>query len=611
MRKQVLGGLFALFCGLILGGLYILSSMSSITTKIDSLLLFQQVEHLRDTLTHEIQVTLTTLQRARDGALTSTESDLFDDIAVIDDLVSQCVSCHRNDERFDILVAQSEAYLTSLSRTRTLHANPIRVAEIREQAYERGSSLLETFSQLSEASSNRLNLRTVEVNDAIKQTRQVVAGLIIIGPFTLLIAVLVFLRRVNMSVATLVGAARQLGRGNLKYRINSPLKNEFLVVAEAFNSMAEAISEEKKNTASMQRLYQSLFESAQDAICILDTEPTRAGVIISANKAAGDLYGYTLEELKKMRCPDLSPEISHVHFSNRINRVLQGESIHEITTRQRKDGSTFTAEIVAGPMSIDNRNYVLTFTRDITEREQAKSELLRANQISVVGQMAVGLAHEIKNPLAGIKATIEVLAADLDLPKDDQNLLLQVNSEIVRMERLLKNLLRFARPPQPHLEATSLHQLIEHTIRNIEITVAKTTTKRIRFIKDLCVESPKIEIDPEQLQQVFLNLYLNAVDAIAGTGTVSTRSQLDTKNHQVIIDISDNGAGMLPSTQENLFKPFFTTKSKGTGLGLAICLRLIEQHKGKLLVKSEPDKGTTFTIILPTHHNLEGNEHHG
>ena len=611
MKKQILVGLTALFCGLILGGLYILSSTNSVTGKLETLMLFQQVEHLRDTLTHEIQVTLTTLQRAREGALTSTESDLFDDIATIDDAVSQCVGCHLDDPRFVDLNQQSNAYLSSLSRTRTLHANPSRVEAVRSQAYDQGVELLDTFNRLSEASSQRLAQRTHEANEEIKKTQQVVAGLVIIGPVSLLIAVLFFLRQVNLSVATLVTAARQLGRGNLDFRISRPLKNEFLEVAAAFNSMAAAISDEKKNSAAMQRLYQSLFESAKDAICIVSTDPSCPGKVISANKAATDLFGYSPEELQTMCCGELSTEDSGSQCLERINQVLRGEWVQSITDRCRKDGSIFTAEISAGPMTIDDVHYMLTFTRDITEREQAKQELLRANQMAVVGQMAVGLAHEIKNPLAGIKATIEVISSDLDLAKEDEELLLQISSEIIRMERLLKNLLRYARPPQPHLEITNLNRLIQYTLRNVEVTAAKTTTANIRFIKDLCPESPQIEIDSEQLQQVLLNLYLNAIEAISESGQVTTRCRVHTNHKQVIIEISDTGQGMSEKICNNLFKPFFTTKSKGTGLGLAICLRLIEQHHGNILVKSEPGKGTTFTIVLPTQQSTERNENYG
>ncbi len=414
----------------------------------------------------------------------------------------------------------------------------------------------------------------------------------------------------SFSVATLVTAARQLGRGNLDFRINQPLKNEFLEVATAFNSMAAAISEEKKSNVAMQRLYQSLFESAKDAICIMSTDPARPGAVISANKAAVDLFGYSLKELQNMCCGELCAENSSNQCIERISRILNGEWVERITDRRRKDGSTFKSEVLAGPMIIDDVNYMLTFTRDVTERELAKQELLRANQMSVVGQMAVGLAHEIKNPLAGIKATIEVLSSDLDLEDDDRELMLRLISEIDRMERLLKNLLRYARPPQPHPEVTNINRLLEYTLRNVEVTSAKTTTDKIHFIKDFSPQTLQLEIDPDQLQQVLLNLYLNAVEAISGPGKITTCSRLSSDGRQMFIDISDNGAGMSETVKNNLFKPFFTTRSKGTGLGLAICLRLIEQHRGTILVDSHPGKGSTFTIVLPAS-SAERIEHHG
>ena len=310
-----------------------------------------------------------------------------------------------------------------------------------------------------------------------------------------------------------------------------------------------------------------------------------------------------------MCCGELCAETSSSQCLDRINRILGGEWVERVAERRRKDGSIFKAEVSAGPMVIDNVNYMLTFTRDITEREQAKQELLRANQMSIVGQMAVGLAHEIKNPLAGIKATIEVLSSDLNLEDDDRELMVRLISEIDRMERLLKNLLRYARPPQPQPETTNINRLVEYTLRNVEVTSAKTSTDKIRFTKELSTQPLQIEIDPEQLQQVLLNLYLNAVEAIKGPGHIFTRTRLSHDDGNVFIDISDNGEGMTETARNNLFKPFFTTKSKGTGLGLAICLRLIEQHKGTILVDSQPGKGSTFTIVLPTYSKERATDH--
>ncbi len=610
MKKQILAGLVILFAVLLLGGFFILYCTNSVTKKLESLMLLQQVEHLSTTLTHEIQVSQSTLQLVIEGALTSNKTDLFDDISVIDSGIARCVDCHQADPHFLALADLGRDYLKSLRRTHTLSDDPAQMAEASELAYVKGVKLFNTLSWLTESATAQLTRRTSEANEEISQTRQVIAGLVIVGPIGLLLATMLFLRRVNFSVAALVAAARQLGRGNLDFRINQPLKNEFLEVATAFNSMAIAISNEKKNSAAAQRLYKALFESAKDAILIMSTEPTNPGKVISANKAAIDLFGYSFEELKDMCCGELCAEESDNSCRERINRILSGEWVERVTDRRRKDGSLFKAEVSAGPMVIDNINYMLTFTRDITEREQAKQELLRANQMSIVGQMAVGLAHEIKNPLAGIKATIEVLISDLNLEDDDRELMLRLISEIDRMERLLKNLLRYARPPQPHLEVTNINRLLEYTMRNVEVTSAKTTTDKIHFAKELSTKPIPIEIDPEQLQQVLLNLYLNAVEAIKGPGQITTRSRVSQDGSRLFIDISDTGEGMSETVRSNLFKPFFTTKSKGTGLGLAICLRMIEQHKGTILVDSQPGKGSTFTIVLPTH-SKQGIEDHG
>jgi len=220
------------------------------------------------------------------------------------------------------------------------------------------------------------------------------------------------------------------------------------------------------------------------------------------------------------------------------------------------------------------------------------------------------MAHEIKNPMAGIKVSMEVLSQDSPLPQEDKEVLLMVINEIDRITAMIKGLLSYARPPKPKLISLDINHFLEGTIKSARYSLrspkykAKSPDIQIEFVKDLGADLPNIFVDPGQLQQIFLNLILNSVDAIysssecQGVITIQTRQSSD---KTVKISIADNGKGIDSESLEYVFKPFFTTKSKGTGLGLAISKRLVEQHNGgNITVENNPGgKGTIFTLTFP------------
>jgi two-component system sensor histidine kinase AtoS len=194
--------------------------------------------------------------------------------------------------------------------------------------------------------------------------------------------------------------------------------------------------------------------------------------------------------------------------------------------------------------------------------------------------------------------SLDVLAADLELQEEDQEVFARVVNEVNRMEKLLKNFLNYARPPQPHFDLVDINRLLDSSLKNVELTISNKKDLSIHFERDLLTELPQIEADPSQLQQVLLNLLLNAIDTIEVSGTITAISRIEGSDC-VWIEISDTGKGMSEASLEKIFNPFFTTKSKGTGLGLSICKRLIEQHGGNIEVHSSLYSGTSFVITLP------------
>jgi two-component system sensor histidine kinase AtoS len=308
---------------------------------------------------------------------------------------------------------------------------------------------------------------------------------------------------------------------------------------------------------------------------------------------------------------DLDTPEAAVGSPERIRRMLNGEWIDAEISHRRRDATVFPVEISAGLLEFEGQNYILAFEKDITERKQAEEALQRTQQLVIVGKMAAGLAHEIKNPLAGIKYSIEVLATELELKQEHNEIFKRIIDEIERIESLLRNLLNYAVPPTPNFAPLDANRLIEAAVETAEFSLKSPSerlrsgkTKVIRFVRDLDDQLPQIVADSAKLQQVILNLLLNAVYAIEESGTISAKTAADGDDCIRII-VSDTGRGIDGQDIERIFSPFFTTKPKGTGLGLSICKRLIEQQNGTINVTRNPTGGLTFTIILPVEQDGE------
>ncbi len=227
-------------------------------------------------------------------------------------------------------------------------------------------------------------------------------------------------------------------------------------------------------------------------------------------------------------------------------------------------------------------------------------ELQRTEQLRVCGEMAAGLAHEIRNPLAGMKVSIEVLLSELKIEERDKEVLLKVIEQIRNIEMMMKNLLNYARPVAAQPVRFSVNKILEKTLYFIEKHPSFISgNPHKQLIRELDEALPEIVGDPQQLQQVFLNLLLNAADSVPEGGTINVKTLHDSQAKTVAIVLRDTGKGIPPELMEKIFQPFFTTKGKGTGLGLAVSKRIVEEHGGSITVSNNVSGGVTFSITLP------------
>lgn len=223
-----------------------------------------------------------------------------------------------------------------------------------------------------------------------------------------------------------------------------------------------------------------------------------------------------------------------------------------------------------------------------------RTQMSRAEHMATLGEMATGLAHEIRNPLAGIAGVIEIIGRDLPGSSPARAVVKDVRQEIARINRIVTDLLQTARPHPPKVRKSDLNTTVEHAVmlgrqqalsRGIEIALHKDPSL------------PEVEHDSDQLHQVLLNLLLNALQAIDVDGKVAVT--VERKGANAIIEVADNGRGIAPEHLPNIFRPFYTTKGDGTGLGLSLARRIVEDHQGRIDVTSALGKGTTFAVVLP------------
>jgi signal transduction histidine kinase len=225
--------------------------------------------------------------------------------------------------------------------------------------------------------------------------------------------------------------------------------------------------------------------------------------------------------------------------------------------------------------------------------EHQQEQLLRSDRLATVGEMAVGLAHELRNPLAGMAGALHVLEDQLDRDDDRHSLFADVQSQIVRMNNTLSDLLQHARPATPQRIAVDINDLVEQSLRFIPRDAVEVVRRYDRAL-------PSVWVDTTLIHQALLNMLVNAHQAMPHGGRLTVVTRLGARRElPVEVSIDDTGSGIEPEHLRRVFQPFFTTKAQGTGLGLAIAARIVEQHGGRISVESKIGAGSTFTVALP------------
>jgi PAS domain S-box-containing protein len=725
MKKKIFIALALVCLIFIAGGAYIVTTIENATSELDHLIKLHQVEILREHLLIQIKNVQSDLY-LMGTRYDKSPNEILANVNNLKKVSVTCLDCHHTGNvvhRLKNLNSGVEFYKGSVGKILTMKGNRSMLVQEGDTAFRTAQALAAQVNDMVHMASSKLSNETDASIKNITRSRNILYALVVT---TLLVAAgfcFFVIHEFTKPVQVILNATRQLQSGHLDYRIEG-LKDEFGEVATSFNEMSESLKRNLHAIQESENRYRTLFESAGDAIFIMELEGEKLGEIVDANPAAAEMHGYALDELIELNLiKDLDEPDAAEEAPERARRILNGEWIKDEINHRKKDGTIFPVEISAGLLQYMGHKYVLaidrniserkkmeniilqsklewedTFNtitdmitihdrgfniirankaadkilglpflgveqakcyryyhgtdsppqecpsckcydtgepasfekyephldmhleiramprfdndgqtiglihviRDITERKRVEEALQRTEQLKMVGEWAAELAHEIKNPLAGIKGSVQVLVDEPNISDDDKALILKAIDEIKRIELLIKSLLNFAKPPKLQLELTDLNDLIDKTIafslKHPALSVNSSTP--ISVLKNFDQNLPETMIDPMQLQQVFLNLMFNAIEAMPDGGSLAIKTSYDNTHNTIEIAIADTGKGIKQTLLDQIFQPFFTTKRKGSGLGLAITRRLVEQHGGAMFVESTPNKGTVFNISL-------------
>ncbi|HST11729.1 MAG TPA: ATP-binding protein [Terriglobales bacterium] len=285
-----------------------------------------------------------------------------------------------------------------------------------------------------------------------------------------------------------------------------------------------------------------------------------------------------------------------VELQEKIARVGEGDLEVSVNFAKRND------EIGDLGRNFNHMVQQLRESREEIERLH-RTQMSRAEHLATLGELATGLAHEIRNPLAGIAGVIEIVGRDLPSTSPARAVVKDIRLEVAHINRILTDLLQTARPHPPEVRASDLNTTVEHAVMLARQQVISKPIK-IELAKDPGL--PNVEHDSDQVHQVLLNLLLNSVQAIEGEGSV--RVVIAGKKDAALISVTDSGRGISPEHLPFIFRPFYTTKGNGTGLGLSLARRIIEDHRGRIEVQSEVGRGTEFLVVLPIRQPREQTE---
>lgn len=378
-----------------------------------------------------------------------------------------------------------------------------------------------------------------------------------------------------------------------------PEKRDTLNASEV-KGLRRRCEELSASIESMRAYYEDLLGSLQDGIIIV--EP--GGQIRSINPAAEELTGLSAQMFQGRPFEQMFP--NDRSLKELVRKTMETGRTHtDFDARlTRADGSHVVISAISGLISDGTgraRGIVLAI-RDQTGIRELEERVQRSDRLAALGTVAAGVAHEIRNPLAGLRGAAQLLEGEPGFPPLLREYTSVIVKEVDRLSAIVERLLSFATPRGPVLRACNLHEILDSLLFLERVPLH---TARVAVQRQYDPQLPEILADPAEVRQLFLNLIRNGVEAMPNGGDLIIRTRYERSakccggRSVAVVEVIDQGSGFDPEIERRLFTPFFTTKEGGTGLGLAICLRIVEDHGGAMEATSTPGRGSNFRVWLP------------
>lgn len=449
----------------------------------------------------------------------------------------------------------------------------------------------------------RVGLSLKEVHELIQQTRLGLAGLGIVALAIGFAGAVVYARRITQPLKDLVRGTVFVSKGDLDHKIDVKTGDEIEELARNFTHMVEEVRVHRKELegqlheiSALRRYQENILQSMTSGLIAIDL----TGKITTVNQSGLNILSIGEDQLLGTSVSVL-PRPWDVLGRVFLETLEEGQGSRNRELRIEKDGKNLWIMITTTLLiEEDNEKLgVLGVFQDITDLRDLQERMKEADRMAALGRLSASLAHEIKNPLSAIKTFVQLVPKKFDSPVFREKLNATVPRELERINRLIDNLLQLTRKPRLKLTSVDLNEIV---VQALELYHEEMEKNNVEFDATLKERMPRIQADAELLHRVFSNILLNAIQAMPQGGklNISTqRTSLADKNGALQVAVQDTGFGMDEETVRRLFDPFFTTKEKGTGLGMANAKKIVEEHRGRIDVRSGPGKGTLVRVTFP------------
>ncbi|MDR5600222.1 ATP-binding protein [Paenibacillus larvae] len=373
-----------------------------------------------------------------------------------------------------------------------------------------------------------------------------------------------------------------------------------VVMLTAVVHVLYTISIHNKNMLSKKsQEYKSLFDNHPDTILYVG----RCGHISSSNANIQSMTGFTPPEILSLSLQSIVSNANWDKVTKRFQLALNGVPQHFTCMINHKDGSRFPVEYVSSPIFQEEGEQigaVITF-RDMTEQKRTEELLRKSDMLSAVGQLAAGVAHEIRNPLTSLKGFLQLIKPSTG----KENYYMEImQDELKRIEHIVDEFLFVAKPKVSQFELKSMSAIVSSTV---DLLQPQARLNNVEIRTNLNSRLPLVYCNQHQMKQVFINIIKNAMEAMIDGGILHIETDYISALQMVRIRFNDEGCGIPPERIPKLAEPFYSTKEKGTGLGLMVTYKIIETHSGDIQFRSRPDRGTTVDILLPASRHEDEN----